>query len=449
MLSLSELKPNQPVRVADVSRFASLKSPLVIFLGTSAGFKAEKPFAMVAEPALGRFFTRAGQIPVDEKLFEALADDEAQALLTHYKIAGQGIKVENGLGCLPMSLGTDPEMFVVDSRNRVVPAFLFLPDKPALSPQYRGGTPAPLANNPVYWDGFQAEFMTEPGTCLAYHIDSIRHGLIRLHNATQQMQAGLAENPKLSIASVVEIPLELLEKSAQKHVALGCDPSLNAYGMTGEPVVDPRKFFVRMAGGHVHLGVGGALTPKQIQDVVMAIDAIVGTFTVGMFASFDKPIRRKYYGLAGEYRLPPHGIEYRTLSNAWLMHPGIANLCIDLVRASARLGFSKVFHDCWQGSPQETVETINNCDVKAARAIVERNKDLYAHLFTGIYRNTTQVGLAAAFKAAMSGVESIVRNPEDVPGNWQFRSAWNHSTGEGGTGQWQICSEKLTGGVLL
>jgi len=48
--------------------------------------------------------------------------------------------------------------------------------------------------------------------------------------------------------------------------------------------------------------------------------------------NLDEPVRREYYGLAGEYRLPPHGLEYRSLSCAWIFHPKAAATILDLAR---------------------------------------------------------------------------------------------------------------------
>jgi len=51
--------------------------------------------------------------------------------------------------------------------------------------------------------------------------------------------------------------------------------------------------------------------------------------------------RRRYYGLPGEYRLPKHGLEYRTLSNFWLrayplydLMSGLALLAISMIHTT-------------------------------------------------------------------------------------------------------------------
>ena len=55
--------------------------------------------------------------------------------------------------------------------------------------------------------------------------------------------------------------------------------------------------------------------------------------------------RRKLYGMAGEYRLPAHGIEYRTLSNFWLRSPVLADfvaqmagMCVGILHTSLMNG---------------------------------------------------------------------------------------------------------------
>src|ERR1019366_5440055 len=97
-------------------------------------------------------------------------------------------------------------------------------------------------------------------------------------------------------------------------------------------------------------------------NMVKAMDAIAGVACVALFAKYDNPIRRQYYGLPGEYRLPKHGLEYRALSNAWLIHPLIMNLVIDFARKAAIMGKEGLFSK-WKATEQETIDCITNCDV--------------------------------------------------------------------------------------
>ena len=134
------------------------------------------------------------------------------------------------------TIGSDPEIFVQNESGDVISVFLFLGSKE--KPDYTTG----LANDgyhqnfgyyghcPMYWDGFQAEFTTKSNTCLGHHIDSIAAGLHGVYTAAR------AKFPKskLSLRSVYHISYEMLMGADEEHVAFGCMPSFNAYGMKVE-----------------------------------------------------------------------------------------------------------------------------------------------------------------------------------------------------------------------
>ncbi len=151
------------------------------------------------------------------------------------------------------------------------------------------------------------------------------------------------------------------------------------------------------------------------------MDAILGVAGVSLFAKFDDPRRRQMYGLAGEYRLPPHGLEYRTLSNAWLFHPVIANIIFDLARSVFVFG-DKGLMRYWKTSEEETIRVINTCDVKGARAILKNNELILKKIIKARAYNTNKIDYI--YGAIMNGMESIVNDPTDIVGNWDLKGTW-------------------------
>lgn len=301
-----------------------------------------------------------------------------------------------------MSIGSDPEMFVVDKNNNLIPAFDFLASKTQKRDKTREGFH-------VYWDGYQAEFETMSNTCLAFHTDSVQAGLDRLLTAARAHN----KDAKISLKTLMEISEESRYTAAPEHVDFGCMPSLNAYGMEGIRIPG-RDAPLRSAGGHIHFGVGKGIQDKA-QQIVFALDAIIGVACVSMFAKFDDPRRRTMYGLAGEYRLPPHGIEYRVLSNAWLMHPAMMNMVFDITRKAFVLGEKGLLERAWIGNKEETIEVINTCNVEKAREILLRNKDMFLKLADAAY---PLLDPNPVFNAFYNGAESIIENPEDIESNW-------------------------------
>ncbi len=298
-------------------------------------------------------------------------------------------------------IGSDPEMFVEDEHGEVVPAFNFLKAKTTI-------------DEIPYWDGFQAEFSTVANTCLAYHVDSIRNGIYNLY------QAALKHNPKaqLSIQTTMSVPNNVLKSAEEKHVQFGCMPSFNAYGMEGIKL-NGRDVPFRSAGGHIHFGIG-IQTHESAAPMVKALDAVLGVACVSLFADYDSPRRRSMYGLAGEYRLPSHGMEYRTLSNAWMCHPMITHAVFDLSRKALMLGRSGLLH-FYKGDEAEIIRIINTCDVAAARSMIENNKDLYLTLFKSCYGNGDMTPLYRMF---LDGVSSVVEKPGDLVSNWDLKGTW-------------------------
>lgn len=324
--------------------------------------------------------------------------------------------------------GCDPEIFVVDGRHRLIPAFDFLPSA-HMSKMHRfsskpreTGIPYgyPVSTGKAYWDGFQAEFTTEPMTCHGYLFDFIRDGLRKIH------EEAVKHNPKarLSLKSVFRIPQGILQTAADEHVNLGCDPSGNAYGAEPFRAENPRELPYRVAGGHIHFGLVDN-TNKSIIGIVKALDFLLAIPAVGIFADFDDPLRRQFYGRAGEYRQPSYGVEYRVLSNAWLGHPAVGHLVFDIARQAVGVGSLPIPYEDFGLSERGVQDIINNCDVKAARKLVDQHSAIWHTLFRKVGAwGTTPRCTDNFFKAVQSGIESVVPDFRNVEANWHLDDTW-------------------------
>jgi hypothetical protein len=307
------------------------------------------------------------------------------------------------------TIGSDPEIFVEDAKGVVIPAFKFLGSKKkpnkALGPQ--------PANN-IYWDGFQAEFDTYGAQCLGWHKDSVQQGLKGLYDLA------IKHNPKasLSVKSTLEIPAKMLKEADDEHVEFGCMPSFNIYGMSGLKLPG-REVNIRSAGGHIHFGCG-KLEDDRLERIIKALDMVLGVASVSLFEGYEDPRRRTMYGLAGEYRVPKHGLEYRVLSNTWLLHPVIMNLVFDLARGAFAFG------DCdmlrfWKANEADVIEVINNCDVKGARKMLKKNATILKQILSHKYYGPT---VNRAFNMIMQGVKKHIPEANDIKGNWNLNTEW-------------------------
>ena len=311
-------------------------------------------------------------------------------------------------------IGTDPEIFALGNDDKLLPAFTFLPDKKhAVRGESSNGALTPNPGCPVYWDGFQAEFETNSTHCMGWLSDSIRSGLKKVWDEARQKDP----KAKLSRLSVVGVDEKALGEATDEQVQLGCAPSLNTYGLDGRKE-NGRDLKYRFAGGHMHFGL--VLHPEVTESIVKALDAILGVACVSLFAGIDNELRRLYYGLPGEYRLPKHGLEYRTLSNAWLIHPILANLVFDLGRKAVCIGYWRLLNDFWDAEEAETVNIILSCDVKGARAVLRRNLAAFTGLLSACYYQKADT----AVQCFLNGADTFIKDMDDIVGNWQLNGTW-------------------------
>lgn len=320
-----------------------------------------------------------------------------------------------------VTIGSDPEIFVRDEKENLIPAFEFLPKRKNAVLSLDS---VQCYNNKVYWDGFQAEFDTWSGECLAWQVDSIRQGLKTVLDEARK------HNPKAKLSTkVVEyLDFETLDNTSDEHAAFGCDPVLNVYGHKGVSGLSPKEIPYRSAGGHIHFGTSNENKDK-VEKSIKALDAILGVACVSLFGDMDDPMRRQMYGLAGEYRLPKHGIEYRVLSNTWLCHPLITNIVFDLARKALKIGQMNLLKH-WKFDEEEVIRTINSCDVEAARKILEQNKEMFMEILKSAYYGSKR---KAEFvnNIFLNGIGHAISNPNDLEKNWNLTGNWiNHSDGE-------------------
>lgn len=427
IISVAEVKPGRILKVSslDVPKWNEgpgkyAMGPYKFFSDTIVIKEVAKRnvYCQVDYEVFGVGYGLSISVPLDF-VFQVL-DNEEELKREHQEKKEKAI--ENQLAHSSQS-GSDPEIFVEDKNGIVIPAFLFLGAKPVPDPKKA------YSEESVYWDGFQAEFTTHSAGCLSAHIDSVQRGLSNVLRAARKFDG----NSKLSIKTVMDIPQDLMDGAKPEHVNFGCMPSLNSYKMQGRNIPG-REVSFRPAGGHIHMGVSPRPAEK-FAEIVKAMDAILGVACVSLFASFDDPRRRQLYGLAGEHRLPKHGLEYRVLSNAWLIHPFLMNIVFDLARKSFVFG-DKNFMKLWKADEAETIETINNCDVVNARKILVRNEEVLLKIFESIYvypyaapraigyGTITKEHMKEILAIWMNGLEFVIKDPTNIEGNWKLSSKW-------------------------
>lgn len=254
---------------------------------------------------------------------------------------------------IPITVGSDPECFVGDEKGKVIPAWRVFPNHK----EEKWNTP--------YWDGVQAEFKVPQDSCLAFLVDDFQRGLQAVRKAGTVI-----------LDSVVEVPKAILNKASKAHIELGCNPSMNAYGKQGMVVLNGRELPFRFAGMHMHFGVSFlANNTTACINTTKALDSMLGLVLTAIGGEEENPIRRMYYGLPGEFRMPKHGLEYRVPASWVMKHPALVHLAFDLARFAINLQILNQFEYNWDADEDEVCGIITNSDSAAALKVLERNKN--------------------------------------------------------------------------
>lgn len=201
------------------------------------------------------------------------------------------------------TVGCDPEVFFL-KKGKPFPAIGLV-----------GGTkhsPRKLDVGAVQEDNVMAEFNTPPAETEQDFNNSVARMLENVRI--------LAKNNgcELYISPYAEFEHHYLMHPQAQHI--GCDPDYNAWSMQQNESPTPAALKnIRTASGHIHVGFPNPEDdPTTRYNIVKAMDLYLGVPSIVME---DDVIRRKFYGAAGSFRPKVYGVEYRVLSNFWILTP--------------------------------------------------------------------------------------------------------------------------------
>lgn len=200
-------------------------------------------------------------------------------------------------------VGCDPEVFV--RRNGVFhSAHGLIPgDKKHPHKVKRGA---------VQVDGMALEFNIDPTATADEFVINVQEVFNTMKLMVPDYEVVATPVAHFDMAYIKAQPAEALE--------LGCDPDFDAWN--GQPNIKPdAERPMRTASGHVHIGwtEGKNVDSPAHRDEAFLVGRQMD-FYLGLPSLFYDTCteRREMYGKAGCVRVKPYGVEYRTLSNAWL-----------------------------------------------------------------------------------------------------------------------------------
>lgn len=217
---------------------------------------------------------------------------------------------------MELLVGCDPEIFVRDvETNQLVTAHGLV-----------SGTkkkPLKVEHGAVQVDGMALEINIIPAKTRQEFITNIKS----VYNELQRM----VPLHKLCIEPTATFDRAYWDACPAVCKEIGCDPDWEAY--TGEMNKRPETTEpFRTAAGHVHVGwctdaeVGDPNHFEDCRVVAKQLDWYLGIWSL----TWDKDAkRRNLYGKAGCFRPKPYGMEYRTLSNAWLKSDALIGWIFD------------------------------------------------------------------------------------------------------------------------
>lgn len=251
-------------------------------------------------------------------------------------------------------VGCDPEVFVKQSGYFKSAWGLIKGDKK---------NPQKVPRGAVQVDGMALEFNIDPAS-------TEDEFSLNVQSVFDQLKA-MVPDYEVVATPVAHFDQDYMSKQPSEALELGCDPDYNAWtGMANNKPNAERP--MRTASGHVHIGWtdNESITNPMHQSMCKAVGKQMD-FYLGLPSLFydnDKE-RREMYGKSGCIRFKPYGVEYRTLSNAWLRNDKLMRW----VFRNTQIGMRKLMGDdalfIKYGDIQDI---INNSDVKEASKIIAK-----------------------------------------------------------------------------
>lgn len=226
---------------------------------------------------------------------------------------------------IKFTIGCDPELFCFNLNTSTMVAVQNCGIKgtkkdPQLLPS--GGN--------VQRDNVAIEFGIVPASNRLEFVDNIGRTLKEMVNI-------LPQYIELKLMSSIHFLQDQLIHDECKE--FGCDPDRSAWTMQENlPPENAADGTLRSCGGHIHVGyvqdsgLDFLLDYEGQGKVIRTMDIILGILSMVLDSTSGRGDRRKLYGNAGCYRQTSYGVEYRTLSNFWIISPNFVSLMYELVK---------------------------------------------------------------------------------------------------------------------
>lgn len=253
-----------------------------------------------------------------------------------------------------ISIGADPELFIVNSKNnKVISAIGIIPGEK--------GNPYKADDMPYGFgleiDNILAEFNIPPCFCKEDFVRSIEYMKDYIDKFVKKV------NSDLTISCSASRIVTKDQLNSPEALLFGCSPDYNVYTESENPKPEGESTNIRSAGFHIHLGYANHNITTSLS-LVKYLDIYVGLPSI--IRDRDKR-RRSLYGKAGSFRLTDYGVEWRVLSSAMMKDTEtIAFVYDQIIKAIKAYNAGVNFPNL-----KLVQEAINNSDTVLAKKIIK------------------------------------------------------------------------------
>lgn len=247
-----------------------------------------------------------------------------------------------------ITIGADPELFIVDNNNKVISAVGLIPGEKG-NPYVADDMPKGFG---IEIDNILGEFNIPPATSKQSFITNINYMKNYIDNFVKQI------NPNYGIQCIASRMVDDDQLQSDEAKLFGCMPDYNVYTEKKNKKPNAKNQNLRSAGFHIHIGYDHPTVPESLR-MVKLLDVFLGIPSV--IIDPDKK-RRELYGKAGAFRLTRYGFEYRTLSSYIMSKDSILNLVCELLILAIKYGGTPLAFD-----KDQIQHIINESDVEEAK----------------------------------------------------------------------------------
>jgi len=223
--------------------------------------------------------------------------------------------------------------------------------------------PFPVEHGAVQVDGMALEFNIDPASTDVEFVDNIISVMGQLKKMVPHHEFLIEATVRFEESYLRQMPAVALE--------LGCEPDFNAYTGGENPAPDADAN-MRTAAGHIHVGWTEVDEPRGGEHMNLCyglakqMDLFLG---VPFVLLNDCRERKAMYGKAGTFRPKPYGMEYRVLSNKWLLNEELMRFVYRYTLCSIEELMDGEAHFMYITDGEDV---INNNDKDKAQVIVDR-----------------------------------------------------------------------------